>query len=312
LAQASAPFRSALRFCAMAQRAQTAPLGQNRSQSLGALTMARPGTALGGTRPKMGRTGSAPGLRPKPVPVGVGGTGIWGEGPPRAGSVRWRRDKRLERHCLVFENDDAPATMFRRMYERGDLPVTIKHGAVKTLEWKIAPEKVDYHHYLPVFIEGLREKADPYMFVALFGTRTLIEKGGGLLLPVIPQIVMPLKQALVTREPQTVVKALDCLQMLVKNRTGATDANSTPIGEALVPYYRQLLPMLNLYKAKKLNLGDGIDYSQAKRDFRNIGELIEETLNLLEQSGGVDAFINIKYMVPTYESCMEGAHPAVR
>ena len=33
--------------------------------------------------------------------VGVGGTGIWGEGPPRAGSVRWRRDKRLERHCLV-------------------------------------------------------------------------------------------------------------------------------------------------------------------------------------------------------------------
>ena len=29
-----------------------------------------------------------------------------------------------------------------------------RHGAVKTLEWKIAPEKVDYHHYLPVFIEG--------------------------------------------------------------------------------------------------------------------------------------------------------------
>ena len=25
---------------------------------------------------------------------------------------------------------------------------------MKTLEWKIAPEKVDYHHYLPVFIEG--------------------------------------------------------------------------------------------------------------------------------------------------------------
>merc|ERR1719238_2347541 len=56
---------------------------------------------------------------------------------------------------------------------------------------------------------------------------------------------------------------------------------------------------------KKLNLGDGIDYGQAKRDFRNIGELIEETLNLLEVSGGPDAFINIKYMIPTYESCMK-------
>ncbi len=30
------------------------------------------------------------------------------------------------------------------------------------------------------------------------------------------------------------------------------------------------------------NLGDKMDYAQAKRDFRNIGEMIEETLNLLE------------------------------
>jgi len=29
-----------------------------------------------------------------------------------------------------------------------------------------------------------------------------------------------------------------------------------------------------------------------------------ETLNLFEMKGGEDAFINIKYMVPTYESCV--------
>ena len=52
--------------------------------------------------------------------------------------------------------------------------------------------------------------------------------------------------------------------------------------------------MLSLFKAKKQNLGDKMDYAQAKRDFRNVGEMIEETLNLLEMSGGVDAFINIK------------------
>ena len=210
----------------------------------------------------------------------------------------------------MFEADGAPATQFRRMFERGDLPVTIKHGAMLSLEWKIAPEKVDYGHFLPIFIEGLREKRDPYKFVAINGTRVLIEKGATMLLPVIPQVIMPLKQAFVTRDPATVVKALETLQSLVKIRTGATDAYTTPIGEALVPYYRQLLPMMNLFKPKKRNLGDKMDYAQAKRDFRNIGEMIEETLNLLEMSGGVDAFINIKYMIPTYESCVDATPTA--
>lgn len=51
-----------------------------------------------------------------------------------------------------------------------------------------------------------------------------------------------------------------------------------------------------------MNCGDGIDYSQQKRE--NIGDLVQETLEVLERYGGEDAFINIKYMVPTYESCM--------
>ena len=49
-----------------------------------------------------------------------------------------------------------------------------------------------------------------------------------------------------------------------------------------------------------VNSGDGIDYSQQKRE--NIGDLIQETLQAFELNGGEDAFINIKYMVPTYES----------
>ena len=51
-----------------------------------------------------------------------------------------------------------------------------------------------------------------------------------------------------------------------------------------------------------VNSGDGIDYSQQKRE--NIGDLIQETLEAFEIHGGEDAFINIKYMVPTYESCL--------
>jgi len=72
------------------------------------------------------------------------------------------------------------------------------------------------------------------------------------------------------------------------------------VGEALVPYYRQILPILNIFKNWNLNIGDGIDYGQQKRE--NIGDLIQETLEGLERHGGEDSFINIKYMVPTYES----------
>ncbi|CAF1665453.1 unnamed protein product, partial [Adineta ricciae] len=50
------------------------------------------------------------------------------------------------------------------------------------------------------------------------------------------------------------------------------------------------------------NLGDHIEYGQQRRE--NLGDLINETLEAFERHGGEDAFINIKYMIPTYESCM--------
>ena len=77
------------------------------------------------------------------------------------------------------------------------------------------------------------------------------------------------------------------------------------VGEALVPYYRQILPIFNLYKNNNKNLGDSIDYAQ--KQYTCLGELISDTLALFEQKGGEDAFINIKYMVPTYESCVNYA-----
>ena len=74
------------------------------------------------------------------------------------------------------------------------------------------------------------------------------------------------------------------------------------IGEALVPYYRQILPIFNIFKSRNLNVGDNMDYPQRKR--QTLGDLIEETLEMFEVHDGEDAFINIKYMIPTYESCV--------
>ena len=52
----------------------------------------------------------------------------------------------------------------------------------------------------------------------------------------------------------------------------------------------------------QVNIGDDIYYGQRKRV--NLGELINETLEAMERCGGDDAYINIKYIIPTYESCM--------
>jgi hypothetical protein len=56
------------------------------------------------------------------------------------------------------------------------------------------------------------------------------------------------------------------------------------IGEALVPYYRQILPIFNIFRNNNSSIGDKIEYNQRKRV--NLGDLIGETLELLEQTGG--------------------------
>jgi hypothetical protein len=195
----------------------------------------------------------------------------------------------------AFQKKPIPPTEFRRFYERGDLPVTIQHRSDgRTLSWKVDIEKLDLHHYLPIFFDGLRELEEPYKFIAAQGCADLLAKGGSKILPTIPQLIIPIKTALNTKNPDIVCSVLKVLQKLV--------VSGELIGESLVPYYRQILPVLNLFKSKNLNLGDGIEYGQRRKI--NIGDLIHETLQLLEMHGGEDAFINIKYMVPTYESCV--------
>jgi len=53
--------------------------------------------------------------------------------------------------------------------------------------------QLDYHHYLPIFFEGIREKQDPYRFLAVQGVFDMLEKGGAKVLPVIPQLIIPIK-----------------------------------------------------------------------------------------------------------------------
>ncbi|XP_027131023.1 parkin coregulated gene protein isoform X1 [Larimichthys crocea] len=219
-------------------------------------------------------------------------------GPPAAGAFRERPSK---------------PTTFRKFYERGEFPMALEHDAKgNRIAWKsitefrgiprktpqqssqVEIEKLDYHHYLPLFFDGLCETMHPYELFARQGVYDMLEHGGPKIQPVIPQLIIPIKSALNTRNRQVICTTLKVLQHLVMS--------GDMVGESLVPYYRQILPILNIFKNMNINSGDGIDYSQQKRE--NIGDLIQETLEVFERYGGEDAFINIKYMVPTYESCM--------
>ncbi|GKT26175.1 Parkin coregulated gene protein homolog [Aduncisulcus paluster] len=195
----------------------------------------------------------------------------------------------------VFRARKAEPTNFRVHYDRGDLPLVIHHVAMGSkLAWRVDMVELDYHHYLPIFFDGIREKEHPYSFIAREGTVDLLKHGGEKILPVVPQLIIPIKKALDTRDPDILCITLLLLQELV---------NSHPhIGQSLVPYFRIILPVFNMFKGCNKNIGDQIYYGQRKR--ANLGDLIQETLELFELLGGPTAYINIKYIVPTYESVL--------
>ncbi|XP_015203880.1 parkin coregulated gene protein isoform X1 [Lepisosteus oculatus] len=147
-------------------------------------------------------------------------------GPPAAGAFRER---------------PAKPTAFRKFYERGDFPIALEHDTKgNRIAWKVEIEKLDYHHYLPLFFDGLCETVHPYEFFARQGVHDMLEHGGTKILPVIPQLIIPIKNALNTRNKQVICTTLKVLQHLV--------VSGEMVGEALVPYYRQILPILNIFK----------------------------------------------------------------
>lgn len=82
--------------------------------------------------------------------------------PPIAGSTHRR--------------DNPPNTAFRRFYERGDLPIAVEHrGTKNVISWKVEIERLDYHHYLPIFFDGIREVEEPYRFLATKGVEDLLK-----------------------------------------------------------------------------------------------------------------------------------------
>lgn len=59
--------------------------------------------------------------------------------------------------------------------------------------FQVEIENLDYHYFLPLFFDGLCETEFPYEFFARQGVHDLLEHGGNKILPVVPQLIIPIK-----------------------------------------------------------------------------------------------------------------------
>ncbi|OWZ10668.1 hypothetical protein PHMEG_00016448 [Phytophthora megakarya] len=199
----------------------------------------------------------------------------------------------------AFKKRGAPASGFPQAYARNELPIMIeggKGGGKSGLRWTAPMQDLDFGKYFPLFVDGMREKTYPFSFLAregAFQLASFAQTHPNKLVECLHRVIPALRTNLETRDDGSLRDALLLLQQLTQ---------TAGVGPLLVPYYRQILPILNMFKSKRRNLGDKIDFRQQRS--QDLGEVIFETLELLEETGGEDAFINIKYMVPTYESAL--------
>ncbi|PRW57653.1 Parkin coregulated like isoform B [Chlorella sorokiniana] len=196
------------------------------------------------------------------------------------------------------------STTFWKMYQRGALPVRVDQDRPgrNGLKWTADLASIDLHYYLPIFVDGLLETQEPFRMLARSGVQELIAGcAAARVLPVIPQLIMGLRAALRSPLAEVVQAGLHTIDLLVERCEGA--------GQALVPYYRQLLPPIAHRVDDNLNIGDAIDYGQ-RTHAGSLGDVVLATLRRLEHSGGPDAYLHIKYHVATYESCMRPSRVA--
>ncbi|KAL6106031.1 pacrg [Pungitius sinensis] len=195
--------------------------------------------------------------------------------------------------AAVFSEGPCRPTVFRKLYERGDVPIQkdCREGG-RSVQWKVELDMLDYHHFLPLFFDGLAESIAPYNFIAVQGIHEILDHGGPKILPVVPQLIAPIRKALDTRNNAVMCSTMKVLQHLVKS--------ADRVGEALVPHFKQFLRVFCEFWGKTY-APHAVVYGPKKP---SLGELVEETLQILEQRGGKDALKAIKVMIPNYHSCV--------
>jgi hypothetical protein len=132
-------------------------------------------------------------------------------------------------------------TRFRARYDNGDIPARVAHCGVNGIAWRVDPGALDARAYLPLFISGISETQHPYRLLAVRGAEDLIKScGERAMLEALPRLILPMKEALNTGDARVLAVAFDLLYTMTTTYAA--------VGEALVPYHRQLLPVFRAYK----------------------------------------------------------------
>ena len=208
--------------------------------------------------------------------------------PPRCGA--WRK------RGVAAHN----ASRFEMYYKAGVIPCNVEHGAnCNRLTWTTPLSELNMAKFLPMFFDGVRAKGHPYNFIATTGVTDMLnfirEHGeAGRVLGCLGELVHHMRVTLNMRETKLILYVLTCLRSLLDS--------GPEVGPALTPFYRRLLPVLNLYWRKRRNLGDRTDYAQAKNS--DLGVMVQRTVEMMERTGSPDASMWIKYHIPTYESVL--------
>lgn len=148
------------------------------------------------------------------------------------------------------------------MAARGDIPIALERDSARA-EWTSGPESVDFGRTLPLMLHGLRASDLHLRAVAEQCALDLLEACPERAANCVPQAIPAVKRAsgardrapaastphsqprppgcLNTRDPDVVVRAMRVLQEL---------ATCPGAGPALITFYRQLLPVLNIFQAK--------------------------------------------------------------
>jgi hypothetical protein len=185
------------------------------------------------------------------------------------------KEKKAQKKEKSAPKIKVPESMLPNRYLRGELPCTIEHGGPngKYLSWACPLENLDYEYYLPVFFDGLQCNDNIVAFIARQGIEDLLYASKGhpeRIIPVIPNLVRPLRNALSTFNREVLLGVLKVVQQLITCNEG--------IGDALLKYGRQFLAPMGFFMEENKNLGDSIDYGQRKGD--DVGEEVKNLIFL--------------------------------
>lgn len=171
-------------------------------------------------------------------------------------------------------------TSFSSLYDNNAIPCRIFHATSQMrLQWDKPLDQIPYNPLFIHFSEGLRETVHPYCTIAQAAFKEMCEAehSAEQIIPILDQVVLHLRTALMDQDSKVFVASLDAVGHL-----------SRVVGDALDPYLDKLL----------IQIG--------KRSFQKVYSLkITQLLNQFEEMSGKEEVTKIiKAKIPTYQSVL--------